>query len=147
MKESEGSVKSDFQVKMELYSSSQSAYKSKSNTVTSYSSSSKHGQYRVCTTHLALFLTLTLMLSLTIPVSAMPRGLLCDSRTRCLHNGVLRLPDTPFGFCRCICRGNYVGPRCQFNRRIRRVNRLKRLVKLRNDFEEYLRKRSRTTSR
>lgn len=72
--------------------------------------------------------------------SAMPRALLCDRNTRCLHGGSLRLPDTPFGFCRCICTGHYVGPRCQFNRnnRIRRVNRLKRLVQMKLEFEQLL---------
>lgn len=85
------------------------------------------------------------ILILATRTSAMPNAFLCHS---CLHGGKLHVPDGPFAFCRCICPTGFVGLRCEFNqmysgRRIRRVNRLKRLVKIRNDIQTMLSSKTR----
>lgn len=80
------------------------------------------------------------ILSLCSVTTAMPSALLCQAE--CLHGGKMHVPDGPFAYCMCICPRRFVGLRCEFNRmfgrRIRRINRLKRLVKIRNEVEGML---------
>ncbi|KAL3859305.1 hypothetical protein ACJMK2_009530, partial [Sinanodonta woodiana] len=47
----------------------------------------------------------------------------CTRNARCLNGGRLLIPDSPFGYCQCICLDDYAGPRCQFprNRRDKRL--------------------------
>lgn len=80
------------------------------------------------------------ILSLCSTTTAMPSAFLCQAK--CLHGGKMHVPDGPFAYCMCICPRRFVGLRCEFNRvfgrRIRRINRLKRLVKIRNEVEGIL---------
>ncbi|WAR11287.1 hypothetical protein MAR_025467 [Mya arenaria] len=70
------------------------------------------------------------LITLLLPIpraSAMPGGYLCHAQITCLNGGILRTPDNPFDFCRCHCPKHFAGLRCEFNRKFRRNNRLKRL--------------------
>lgn len=90
---------------------------------------------------LVFVLLAVVILGLTSSVDAMPGAYLCHAKIRCLHGGVLRVPDNPFDYCRCHCPKQYAGLRCEFNKKIRRANRLKRLVKLKAEFRELLENR------
>lgn len=84
-----------------------------------------------------LLLTFFVILHISQHVSGMS-SFLCHSKVKCLNGGVMHIPVGPFDFCRCSCPKRFVGLRCEFNRmypgrRTRRINRLKRLVKLRNE--------------
>ena len=71
-------------------------------------------------------------------VLAYPGTYLCDANFKCLNGGIFQLPDNPFGFCRCVCKKRFAGPRCQFGSRTRRINRWERLLQIRNGFQEFL---------
>lgn len=92
--------------------------------------------------HLLIMSLLVVIIGLTSRASAMPGAYLCHAKIKCLHGGVLRVPDNPFDYCRCQCPKRYAGLRCEFNKKIRRMNnRLKRLVKVRNELRELLQNR------
>jgi len=84
---------------------------------------------------------LVVILGLASQASAMPGAYLCHANIKCLHGGVLRVPDNPFDYCRCQCPKRYAGLRCEFNKKIRRMSRLKRLVKMRKEIKDMLRNR------
>lgn len=95
---------------------------------------------------------LIVILSLCSGTSAMPSAFLCQMD--CKNGGKMHVPDGPFAYCMCICPRQYVGLRCEFNkmisytpRRIRKVNRLKRLVKIRNEVKGLLSEKKRRRHR
>ncbi|KAL4234374.1 hypothetical protein ACF0H5_006021 [Mactra antiquata] len=103
-----------------------------------------HSARNISTSHglnslYVILFVLFVILYMSQQASALP-SFLCHSRVKCLNGGTMHIPDGPFGFCQCICPRRFVGLRCEFNklyngrgRRVRRVNRLKRLVKIRNE--------------
>lgn len=95
--------------------------------------------YRRTSVRNILILSLVVViLGLTSQASAMPGAYLCHANIKCLHGGVLRVPDNPFDYCRCQCPKRYAGLRCEFNKKVRRMNRLKRLVRMRNELQELI---------
>lgn len=83
-----------------------------------------------------LTLVLVVVIVSELPrAAAMPGAYLCHAKLSCLNGGTLRVPDNPFDFCRCVCPKHFAGLRCEFNQKLRRINRLKRLVRLKQDLE------------
>lgn len=105
---------------------------------------SRHSStYRTSIRLVVVVSVLIVILSMCSGTSAMPSALLCQMD--CLNGGKMHVPDGPFAYCMCICPRAYAGLRCEFNRmisysprRIRKVNRLKRLVRIRNEVKGLL---------
>ncbi|KAH3776713.1 hypothetical protein DPMN_178145 [Dreissena polymorpha] len=84
-----------------------------------------------------------LILSVFAPshVEAMPGPFLCNSQITCLNGGTLVTPDNPFDFCRCHCPKRFAGLHCEFTRKVQRNDRLKRLVRIKNEIAAILNQR------
>ena len=50
-------------------------------------------------------------------VSPSVKGTSC--KRGCLNGGVMFLPNNIFGYCRCVCKAPFLGPRCQIVNRKR----------------------------
>lgn len=97
--------------------------------------------YRTTLRFGVMFSLLIVILGMLTETSAIPSGLLCQMK--CENGGKLHIPTGPFAYCMCRCPRRFVGLRCEFNRisgtrRIRKINRLKRLVKIRKEVEGLL---------
>lgn len=97
--------------------------------------------YRTTLRFGVMFSILIVILGLFSETSAIPSRLLCQME--CENGGTMHVPTGPFGYCMCRCPRKFVGLRCEFNRisgtrRIRKINRLKRLVKIRKEVEGLL---------
>lgn len=84
-------------------------------------------------THATFNLLCILLLLLSTGAAAFPGALMCHHKMKCFNGGKLLVSNVAFGGCFCVCKKQYVGIQCEFSKRIRRVNRLKSLVKIKND--------------
>lgn len=72
-------------------------------------------------------------------VFTMPSSMRCQDPHGCLNGGTLIMPRSIFGYCRCICPGNYGGPVCELTRY--RSMKIKKLVRIKDTLENILKKR------
>lgn len=76
-------------------------------------------------------------------VFSMPRPAICKGG--CFQDrGILEIPLSLFGYCRCRCKAAYAGPRCEFLKSKRngyKLQKLRKLIRIRNNLQEVLRKR------
>ena len=71
-------------------------------------------------------------------VSAIPVGMRCKNAHVCLHGGTLLMPRSIFGYCRCICPGNWGGPMCELRRY--KNYRLKKLIRIKHTIRSMISK-------
>uniref|UniRef100_A0A8W8KE99 EGF-like domain-containing protein n=1 Tax=Magallana gigas TaxID=29159 RepID=A0A8W8KE99_MAGGI len=60
--------------------------------------------------------------------SAIPALMLCNGK--CFNGGTILMPTSIFGYCHCLCRNGFAGPRCEIppkNRKLRMMYLLKKL--------------------
>ena len=82
-----------------------------------------------------------IILILYIPLFAlsMPSSMQCKNRHGCLNGGTLMMPRSLFGYCRCICPGNWGGPVCELTRY--RTRKYKKLIRIKHTLRNMLSKR------
>ncbi|OWF54862.1 hypothetical protein KP79_PYT25361 [Mizuhopecten yessoensis] len=60
-------------------------------------------------------------------------------RSGCRNNGMMIVPTSLFGYCRCVCLGPYAGPACEYKTK-RRI-KIRKLVKIKGTLRELIQRR------
>lgn len=57
-------------------------------------------------------------------------------REGCRNKGIMIMPTSLFGYCRCVCVGPYAGPACEFKTK-RRI-KIRKLIKIKGTLREII---------